>query len=454
MKDIYAHIEDHLDESIAMLLELVRQPSISAQGIGFDKAPGLVKQMFGSAGLDVEIIPVPNDGNPVVLGTSDGASDKTLLFYTHYDVQPPEPLELWESDPFEPERRGDRLFGRGMSDDKGNIVARLAAIKAFRDTRGQLPCKIKLLAEGEEEIGSRNLRPVIKERGEDFKADACIWEGGGRNLNNDPFLYQGLKGVLTIDMRARQLSGDAHSSFAAILPSAPWRLVHALAAIRSADGRILVPGFYDNIKPATPKERAATASLPDEGPSWKDTFGADTFVGDAEGDALKTNLLFNPTANIAGMLSGYTGQGMKTVLPAEASAKMDFRLVPDQRPRDVFDKLRAHLDDQGFSDVEIVLMGAVNPARTDIDSPWVQLVASTAEEIYGRKPVIAPNMPGTGPWYDFGVTLGIPISTSGIDHPSHKIHAPNENISIEDFLLGAKHAALIMERFGQDGASG
>ena len=165
MQDIYAHIEDHLDESIAMLMDLVRQPSISAQGIGFDKAPGLVKQMFESAGLDVEIIPVPNDGNPVVLGKADGASDKTLLFYTHYDVQPPEPLELWESDPFEPERRGDRLFGRGMSDDKGNIVARLAAIKAFRDTRGELPCKIKFLAEGEEEIGSRNLRPVIKQRG-------------------------------------------------------------------------------------------------------------------------------------------------------------------------------------------------------------------------------------------------------------------------------------------------
>ena len=142
------------------------------------------------------------------------------------------------------------------------------------------------------------------------------------------------------------------------------------------------------------------------------------------------------------------------MLPAEASAKMDFRLVPDQRPRDVFDKLRAHLDAQGFADVEIVLMGAVNPARTDIDSPWVQLVAATAEEIYGRKPVIAPNMPGTGPWYDFGVTLGIPISTSGIDHPSHKIHAPNENIAIEDFLFGAKHAAHIMERFGEDGASG
>ena len=262
MQDIYAHIEDHLDESIAMLMDLVRQPSISAQGIGFDKAPGLVKQMFESAGLEVEIIPVPNDGNPVVLGTMDGASDRTLLFYTHYDVQPPEPLELWESDPFEPERRGDRLFGRGMSDDKGNIVARLAAIKAFRDTRGGLPCKVKFLAEGEEEIGSRNLRPVIAERGDDFKADACIWEGGGRNLNNDPFLYQGLKGVLTIDLRARQLSGDAHSSFAAILPSAPWRLVHALAAIRSAMAGFSCRGSTTTSNPLLRKNRRPRRSCP------------------------------------------------------------------------------------------------------------------------------------------------------------------------------------------------
>ncbi len=194
MQDVYDHIENHVDESIDLLMELVRQPSISAQGIGFDKAPGLVKSMFEAAGMDVEIIPVPNDGHPSVLGTSDGASAHTLLFYTHYDVQPPDPLELWESDPFEPERRGDRLFGRGMSDDKGNIVARLAAIRAFREVRGGLPCKLKFLAEGEEEIGSRNLRPVIEQRGQDFKADACIWEGRRTKPEQRPLHVPGSEG--------------------------------------------------------------------------------------------------------------------------------------------------------------------------------------------------------------------------------------------------------------------
>ena len=451
MQDIFDHIEGHLDESIQLLTELVRQPSVSSQGIGFDKAPGLVKSMFEAHGMEVEIIPVPNDGPPVVLGSSDGESNNTLLFYTHYDVQPTDPLELWESDPFEPERRGDRLFGRGMSDDKGNIAARLAAIRAFKDVRGKLPCNLKFLSEGEEEIGSRNLRPVIEQRGEDFKADACIWEGGGRNLNNDPFMYQGLKGILTIELRNRQLSGDAHSSLAAILPSAAWRLIHALATIRDADERILVPGFYDAVKPPSPSELDAAAKLPDQSRSWRETFGAGRFVGNADTESLETNLLFHPTANVAGLACGYTGQGMKTVLPDQASAKMDFRLVPDQRPRDIFQKIRTHLDAKGFGDVEVELMGAVNPARTEIDSPWVQLVAETAREVYGRQPVIAPNMPGTGPWYDFGVTLDMPISTSGVDHPSHRIHAPNENIAIEDFLLGAKHAALIMERFGEKG---
>jgi acetylornithine deacetylase/succinyl-diaminopimelate desuccinylase-like protein len=138
------------------------------------------------------------------------------------------------------------------------------------------------------------------------------------------------------------------------------------------------------------------------------------------------------------------------VLPAVASAKMDFRLVPEQRPHDIYDKLRAHLDSHGFSDVEVELIAAVNPYRTDLDSPWVQLVAETAEEIYGRKPVMTPNMAGTGPMFDFGNTLGMPIATSGIDHPSHRIHAPNENITVEDFLLGAKHAALIIDRFASD----
>ncbi len=522
MKDIYAHIEKHVDESIELLFKLVRQPSVSAQGLGFDKAPQLIKRSLESVGLTAEVVPVPNNGHPSVFGwaaagpsgagrgtasrarvssaaksplpgrerarvrvevgassagpnsapgraasgttrrapSSSGKarpvpaldpSRPTLLFYTHYDVQPPEPLELWESPPFEPTRKGDRVYGRGISDDKGNIAARLAAIRAFMEVRGGLPCNLKFFVEGEEEIGSPNLPALIEQRGQDFKADACIWEGGGRNMSGDPFMYLGLKGVLTVKLSVRKLAGDAHSSYGTVLPSAPWRLVHALATLRDGTGRVLIPGFYDKVRGATRAEDAAVAKLPDETAEWKRTFGTDDLLGGLEGLPLRRRHLFEPTATINGFMSGYNGPGMKTVLPAEAGARMDFRLVPDMRPDDIFGKLRAHLDKHGFQDVETEMMAGVNPARTAMDSPWVKMVAQTAEEIYGRPPVISPTMAGTGPMYDFGITLDMPIATSGVDHPSHKIHAPNENITVEDFLFGARHAALIMQRFGERG---
>jgi acetylornithine deacetylase/succinyl-diaminopimelate desuccinylase-like protein len=453
MQDIYQHIEDHIDEHIATLFRLVSQPSISAQRLGFDKAPALVKDIFESVGMNTDIVPVPNDGLPSVYGTAQGErTDRTLLLYTHYDVQPVDPLDLWKSDPFKPERRGDRLYGRGMSDDKGNIIARIAAIRAFNEVRGGLPCNLKFFAEGEEESGSINLPDLIEQRGQDFAADACIWEGGGRDTNNDPFMYLGLKGVLTVELSIKRLSVDAHSSLATVLPSAAWRLLDALQTIKGDGDRVLIDGFYDDVTPLSDTEEAAIAALPDETEELRQIYGVRDFVNEVSGDALVRKKYLTPTANIAGLTSGYQGAGFKTVLPASASAKMDFRLVPEMRPNDIFNKLRRHLDRHGFSDIELTLIGGVNPYRTSMDAPWVKLVAETAEEIYGRKPVMTPNMAGTGPMYDFGKTIGMPIATSGIDHPAHNIHAPNENITIDDFLLGAKQAALIIQRFAERGA--
>ena len=224
MQDIYDYIEAHVEESVATLLELVAQPSVSAARDGFDKAPGLVKSKLEEVGLKTEIWLTENDGLPSVFGKAEGEADGTLLFYTHYDVQPPEPLELWETEPFKPERRGDRIYGRGISDDKGNIAARLAAITAFQKVRGGLPSNLKFFAEGEEEIGSVNLPPLVAQKADELRSDACIWEGGGRNASDRPSMYLGLKGLLYIELTVRKLTGDAHSSYATILPSAPWRL--------------------------------------------------------------------------------------------------------------------------------------------------------------------------------------------------------------------------------------
>ena len=342
-----------------------------------------MKELLERNGFISEIVPVPNEGLPTVYGYMPSSENPetapTLLFYCHYDVQPVDPLALWDTDPFEPTQIGDRLYGRGMSDDKGNIGARLAAIRAFIDQRGGVPCNIKMFCEGEEESGSIILPDLIAERGDDFRADACIWEGGGRNLNDDPFMYLGLKGVLGVGLSIKMLDGDAHSSYAAILPSAAWRLIRALSTIKDENERILIDGFYDGITEPSSEAIAAVEALPDDAPEWLDTFGVTGFVNGLAGEDLRKQLTFQPTANIAGMDSGYQDQGLKTVLPAVARAKMDFRLVPEQRPHDIFQKLRKHLDRNGFDDVELELLGAVNPYRTDLNSPWVQLVAETAE---------------------------------------------------------------------------
>ena len=384
-----------------------------------------------------------------IAGIDDAdAEPPTLMLYVHYDVQPTDPIELWETDPFEPTRVGDRLYGRGMSDDKGNIAARLAVINAFKAEWGGLPCNVKIFAEGEEESGSPNLPGLIENHKAKLTADACIWEGGGRNAQNHPLIYLGLKGVLAVELSVSLLNGDAHSSYATVLPSAAWTLVNALNSIKDpTDDRILVEGFYDDVRDSTPEEDNALANLPDDSDEWRETFGNASFVSGLGSEDLPRKHLFMPTANIAGLDSGYQGEGMKTVLPATASAKMDFRLVPDMRPDDIFDKVRRHLDRRGFENVELNLTSGVHPFRTDMSSKWAQMAIQTSEHTYGKPAVIYPTMAGSGPMYDFGGVLGIPITSAGIDHPTHKIHAPNENITVEDFILGAQNITRLMQRF-------
>lgn len=467
MQAIYDHIDSELDASIDTLFELVRQPSVSAQRLGFDNAPGLVADILRRYGFDAEIVEVPNDGLPAVFGYQAASADAhrraletagaeyrgqrppTILFYTHYDVQPTDPLDLWDSDPFEPTRVGDRLYGRGMSDDKGNLVARLAVVDAYRKQWGGLPCNVKFFAEGEEESGSPNMPALIAQRGDDFRADACIWEGGGRDTDNNPVIYLGLKGVLAVELSVRKLAGDAHSSYATVLPSAAWRLVSALGTLKDQEtDRILIPGFYDDIRGSSPEESAAIDRLADETEVMRATFGNDEFVTGVSGTELITKHLETPTANIAGLTTGYQGAGMKTVLPAEASAKIDFRLVCDMDPDDIIAKLRAHLDAHGFDDIEIADdWHGTRPFRSGMGDPWSALIIETAEATYGRPATVYPTMAGSGPMYSFGETLGIPIASAGIDHPSHKIHAPNENITTEDFRLGARHIALVVQKF-------
>ncbi|NOT03295.1 MAG: M20/M25/M40 family metallo-hydrolase [Anaerolineales bacterium] len=448
-KKIDSYLYKNFNKSISELSTYVAQPSISAQNIGLKECAQLVKEMLMVRGFKARVM--ETEGAPVVYAERKGKSDKTLLIYNHYDVQPPEPLELWESPPFEPSLRGDKLYGRGVSDDKSHLTARLFAIDAILDTDGELPCNIKFIIEGEEETSSVHLHGFIKENLELLKADACIWEFGGVDHREVPMQYLGLRGICYVELSVESLGTDVHSGLGgSIFPNAAWRLVWALNSLKGPDERIRIPGFYDNIVPPSARDRELMNALPDVAEVYKKQFGVKEFIKGLKGGTdLKMEEVFTPTCTICGLTSGYQGPGSKTVQPAFASAKVDFRLVPGQKPEDIVAKLRLHLDNEGFSDIQVTLLGGEPAARTDPDDPFIKIVVDTAEEVFESPMEIVPMIGGSGPNYPFVHDLGLPVATMGHGYPDTRAHAPNENIRLDLYLKHAQHMARVIKEFAK-----
>jgi len=456
MDDIFQHIDDHLNDSIAQLTELCKLPSVSAQANAIDETAEYVEGILKELGFETKIMPKPagdasggSQAQPVVYAELKGGSPKTLMFYDHYDVQPAEPLDLWSTPPFQPTLRDGKLYARGVFDNKGNIAARLAAVRAWRDVRGTLPCSIKFCIEGDEEIGSPQMEEFVEEHRELLAADACLWEGGGVSWEGVPYVTLGVKGLLYIELECETVSRDAHSSYATVLPNAAWRLVWAMSTIKGPDERVLIDGFYDAVRPATPEEQAALEAIPSEEEETLKSYGIERAVTGVSGLDYTKRYLMDPTANIDGLTSGYEGEGAKTVLPAKALAKMDFRLVPDQDPDEIVDLIRTHLDRNGFEDVIVRLLAGEKPARTPVTDPFVRVMRDAVRAAYDAEPIILPTMAGTGPLHPFVSTLGLPTGDCGIGYPDARIHAPNENIRIEDFRNGAKAVAALIGRFAE-----
>lgn len=447
MDDILAYIDDHAGETVARLQAYCRQPSVAAEGLGMADMAALVCDTLRGLGAEAE--PVPTAGYPVVVGRLDGGGAKTLMFYNHYDVQPAEPLELWHSPPFAAEIRDGRLYARGSSDNKGNLVARLAAVEAWRAVRGRLPLDVLFVVEGEEEIGSPSLGRFAEEHAARLRADGCIWESGYKDTRGRLEILLGVKGILGVELRLRLLGHDQHSAGAAIVESAAWRLVWALNTLKGPDERILIPGFYDDVRPPDARDLAMLAAWDYDEAGHLAEIGASHFLLGLTGEPLKEKLLFQPTCNICGLNAGYAGPGVKTILPAEAAVKLDLRLVPDQDPHDILHKLRAHLDAHGFTDVQIDVDGPEHPARTDPDDPLVGAVVRAARRAYGTEPVVQPLMSATGPMYELCQKFGLPAAGAGIGWSGSRTHAPDENIRLDDLVEGSKHIALIMDEFSR-----
>jgi acetylornithine deacetylase/succinyl-diaminopimelate desuccinylase-like protein len=403
--------------------------------------------MLRARGFEVETI--ATDGAPVVFAELKGRGDRTLLFYNHYDVQPPEPLELWDSPPFEPTLRDGKLYARGVSDDKGHITSRLHALDAWLKLQGALPCNVKFVIEGEEETSSVHLHDFVREHKAKLQADACIWEFGGVDHREVPMEYLGLRGIFYVELSVETAKIDVHSGLGgSIFPNAAWRLIWALNTLKGPDERILIPGWYDDILPPSERDRSLMQAMPEVNEEYKNRYGVRTFLkGLTGGVDLRIAEVFEPTCTICGLTSGYQGPGSKTVLPARASAKVDFRLVPDQHPDKCAGMLRKHLDDQGFPDVEVNVLGGEPPARTDPDDPFVNLVVEAARDVYGMPMQMVPLVGGSGPSYPFVHDLNLPVATAGLGYPDTRAHAPNENARVDLYLKHAKHMARVIGKF-------
>ncbi len=438
-------IENNSDQYIQELVRYLRQPSLSVNGDGIEKMVEIVAESLQTRGFSVEII--PTNHWPVIFAERKGRSDRSIIFYNHYDVQPGDPLNLWVSPPFEPQIRDGRLFARGAMDDKGHLICRIAAIDALLALNDELPCTIKFLIEGEEEIGSPDLPTVVEQYKDRIHSDLCLWEFGDVDEDGYSIQYLGYRGMLNIELNIQTASSDGHSGiWGNLMPNAAWRLVWALASLKDSNEKVLVPGFYDHIIPPSESDINYLKQLPPMREKYITTAGSNTLVtGDLDNADLIIQSVMQPSCTICGLTSGYQGEGAKTIVPCNASAKVDFRLSPGQDAEDILAKVRRHLDHNGFTDISIKVLGKLSASRTPSDHPLVKLLSSSAEDVYGKPQRVLPICGGSGPAFLFDGIAETPVFTAGIGNPQSAIHSPNENIKIVDFVNGIRHTARICQ---------
>jgi acetylornithine deacetylase/succinyl-diaminopimelate desuccinylase-like protein len=454
--ELFDYIDAHRDQYLSELFPLLRQASISATGEGIQACAKLLASEMERVGLDGRILPTA--GHPVVFGdTLTPGAVFTLLIYGHYDVQPPEPLALWESPPFEPTIRQGRIYGRGTADNKGQLFTHLKAIQAVRRLTGGVPVRVKLLIEGEEEIGSVHLSEFVRANRDLLQADLALGVDGNIHPSGRPEIALGMKGMLYVELAARGPRADLHCGKDPLVVNPAWRLVWALSTLRDTDQRILIDGFYDRVLPPTEEETALLDRVPVDMQSLFETFGVDAFLDGATGTEALKRLVFEPTCSIDGLVSGYTGAGMKTIIPATATAKVCLRLVPRQTSAEVLAKLRAHLDRRGFQDMALTTLGTFEPSRSTVAPRLMERIVRAVSSVYGQHPLIFPlfSTGGSGPNFVFTRDLGIPSVWIPCAQFKHKnVHAPNENLTVEGFLNGVKTTAALMLGLAERGPAG
>ncbi len=453
MSDALAYARDHASRFRDELFEFLRIPSVSARsehdGDTRAAAEWLAARM-AAAGLESEVLDTP--GHPVVLGEWRGAGDDapTVLIYGHYDVQPPEPLELWTSPPFEPTVRDGRIYARGSADDKGQLHMHVKALESWLASTGSLPVNVVMVAEGEEEIGSPSLVPFVEARAERLACDAVVISDSAMFDEGLPSLLFSLRGLAYVEVHVRAAKGDLHSgAYGGAVANPATVLARMIATLHDDQGRIAVPGFYDRVKEWDAETRDAIRALPFDEERFRSGVGAPGLTGEAGYSTLE-RLWIRPTCEINGLLSGYTGEGAKTVLPAEAMAKISFRLVPDQDPKRVARLLEDHLRSVAPPSVtlEVRELHGGNPWRADPGGPLFEAAGRALEAAFGAEPVLVGeggSIPIVG---DFERILEAPALLVGFALPGCNMHAPDEWFTLDNYDRGIGALVRLYEELG------
>ncbi|HEY8311517.1 MAG TPA: dipeptidase [Gemmatimonadaceae bacterium] len=450
--DLDTFLTQHQSRIEQELFDFLRIPSVSAQpahDADTRAAAEWVKRSLTEAGLEAAVHETP--GHPVVIGEWRGAGPNapTVLVYGHYDVQPAEPLELWTSPPFEPEVRDGRIYARGSVDDKGQLFLHIKALEAHLQTRKTLPCNVVVIAEGEEEVGSTNLEPFVERNRELLAASAVVISDSAMFADGLPSIQSSLRGLSYFQIDVQGPSGDLHSGmYGGAVANPATALARIIASMHDENGHVAIEGFYDDINPFDDRVLAGMRNLPHSDAEFKRDIGV-TSLGGETGFTTLEKLWTRPTCEVNGLLSGYTGDGAKTVLPAKAMAKVSCRLVPDQDPARIAELFEAHVKKftpKGVTATVSYVHGG-RPWRADLSGPIFDAASRALLAAFGKEPVIVGeggSIPVVG---DFQRILEAPVLLVGFGLPGENAHAPDEWMSVENFRLGAKAMAALWDEY-------
>lgn len=441
---IKQYIEAHRQELITHLQDIIRQPSVSSSGEGVEDCCALVVQKMEKIGIDTTVFSIKP--YPCIVGKlGDDPAKKTVLIYAHYDVQPRGKMELWRTDPFDPVIKDDKIWGRGTADNKGPLMAHLLAIDYLKNEYGELPVNLKFIFEGCEESSSAGLPEFLAESQELLKADMVYFSDGSKSHSNEPIIALGVKGMLYVELVLTSMTREVHSQYAPVLPNAAWQMVELLGKLCKG-GRVQIPGFYDDIVPATAEENAILNSAPNVDDAMRKTYGTSPVYDKMLGYYAALNN--TPTFNICGIYSGYTGEGSATIIPSKATVKIDMRLVVAQSGKKILESLKAYIKELGYDNVEVFDRGITDPAKTPISTPYLPVICKAVNQVFGSS-LVYPNRPSTAPDYLWTNILKLPtIQVRWCDFDSDN-HAPNEHLSIRNYLDGIQLTATALMEIGQ-----